>query len=395
MKKYDFLIIGGGVFGLCTAIELRKQNHSVGLLNPGQIPHPLAASTDISKIVRMEYGTDVEYMDMAIESLKHWRIWNETLGETVFHETGFLLTSSSPIENNPQSFEGASYLNLKAKGFTPERLSKQQISDRFPLFKSANFVDGFYHAKGGYAESGRAVTLLADHARKLGIDIHENQTAQVFEPKHDKIESVKTKEGNKFFAGEIIVCAGNFTHYLIPGLQPYFKVTGHPVFHIKPSEPELFKYPNATVFAADISNTGWYGFPFHPREGVVKIANHGIGLDLHPEDDERLVSKKDEENLRSFLKKHIPALAKDPIVYTRRCCYTDTLDGHFWIDRHPEIENLSIGSGGSGHGFKMGSVVGEMIAAVAQGKTHKWSNRYNWRKLHPNTIAKEEARNNK
>ena len=72
--------------------------------------------------------------------------------------------------------------------------------------------------------------------------------------------------------------------------------------------------------------------------------------------------------------------------------YTDTLDGHFWIDRHPEIKGLTVGSGGSGHGFKMGPVVGEMIATVAEGGQHKWSDRYQWRELSKDTIQREEAR---
>ena len=83
---YDFLIIGAGVAGVCTAIELRKREYRIGMVNPDQIPHPLAASTDISKIIRMEYGTDVEYMEMAIESMKHWREWNNQFGETIYHE---------------------------------------------------------------------------------------------------------------------------------------------------------------------------------------------------------------------------------------------------------------------------------------------------------------------
>jgi glycine/D-amino acid oxidase-like deaminating enzyme len=62
MKQYDFLIIGAGIFGVATAVELYKRKYSVAVLNPGKIPHPLAESTDISKIIRMEYGTDVEYM---------------------------------------------------------------------------------------------------------------------------------------------------------------------------------------------------------------------------------------------------------------------------------------------------------------------------------------------
>ena len=69
MKNYDFLVLGAGIFGIATAIELRKRNYSVAVLNPGKIPHPLAESTDISKIVRMEYGTDLEYMEIDRKSV--------------------------------------------------------------------------------------------------------------------------------------------------------------------------------------------------------------------------------------------------------------------------------------------------------------------------------------
>jgi sarcosine oxidase len=392
MKTYDFLIIGAGIFGLTTAIELRKKSYTVAILNPDSIPHPLAASTDISKIIRMEYGSDVEYMDMAIESMEHWRLWNEMLGEKIYHETGFLLATLTSMDEDFQSFDSASYFNLLKKGFTPKRLNHEAIGKRIPAFQASNFSDGFYHTKGGFAESGRVIELLLKHARGIGVEIHENQTAEILCPRNGKVETVTTREGARFSAGQVVVCAGNFTSYLVPDLQPYFKVTGHPVFHIKPSQSELFTWPNFTVFAADISNTGWYGFPLHPKEGVVKIAKHGKGLELHPEHDERVVTLQDTKNLRSFLKQTLPALANDPIVYTRRCCYTDTLDGHFWIDNHPEIKNLTIGSGGSGHGFKMGPVIGAMIADVALGGSHKWSARYHWRMLANDTVPQEEAR---
>ena len=91
MKKYDFLVLGAGIFGITTAIELRKKKYSVGILNPGKIPHPLAESTDISKIIRMEYGTDIEYMSMVEECLPVWREWNKFFKDILYHEVGFLL----------------------------------------------------------------------------------------------------------------------------------------------------------------------------------------------------------------------------------------------------------------------------------------------------------------
>ena len=388
----EFLIIGAGIFGIATAVELRKRGYSVTVLNPDQIPHPLAATTDISKIVRMEYGSDVEYMDMTIESMELWREWNDLFNEKIYHEIGFLLLSSESMDHESQKFEKASFENLIKKGFQPERLSTEKMAVQFPAFNNKKYKDGFFNKIAGYAESGRAVELLVKYAKEFGVKIMEGQTAEKIIIKKNKAEGVKTKEGELFNAENIIVCAGNFTPYLIPEIKPFFKITGHPVFHLKPKNPELFTPPNFAVFTADVSNTGWYGFPFHPKEKVVKIALHSEGLDLHPERDERIVYKSDEEHLRNFLKASIPALADAPIVYTRRCCYTDTLDGHFWIDRHPEINNLMVGSGGSGHGFKMGPIIGQMMADVAEGKSHKWSNRYKWRELGMETVLQEEAR---
>lgn len=393
MKNYDFLVIGAGIFGIAAAIELRKRQYEVGLLNPDQIPHPLAASTDISKVVRMEYGTDWEYMDMAEESIAGWHAWNTQFGEVLYHEVGFLLTCKQSMEVQEQSFEYASFQNLLRKGYQPDRLNARLIPEQYPAYNHGVYSDGFYHGKAGFVESGQAITVLTNYARNLGVDIYEYQTAEELVKEHHRVVAIKTREGDNFYCGHVVVCAGNFTPYLVPDLKPYMQVTGHPVFHLKPSRPELFTADKFPVFAADISNTGWYGFPLHPKNGVVKIANHSTGLKLHPEFDERAVTKENELHLRQFLKETFPTLANDPIVYTRLCCYTDTLDGHFWIDQHPNINGLTIGSGGSGHGMKMGPVIGDMIATTAEGGAHQWSERYRWRELNEDTIQIEEARN--
>jgi sarcosine oxidase len=39
-----------------------------------------------------------------------------------------------------------------------------------------------------------------------------------------------------------------------------------------------------------------------------------------------------------------------------------TPDSHFFIDRHPDMSNLTCATGFSGHGFKFAPVVGEVLA---------------------------------
>jgi glycine/D-amino acid oxidase-like deaminating enzyme len=393
MPKHDFLLTGAGIFGITAAIELRKRRYSVGILDAGTIPNPLAASTDISKVVRMEYGTDLLYFDMAEASIEGWHAWNEFFGEKLYHEVGFLLACRQAMEEPNQRFEFASYQNLLKRGYHPQRLQGEAIAERFPAFAAGQYVDGFFNPRAGFAESGKVVEKLTAHARQLGVAVYENQTAAVFEETKGRIHGVRTREGRRFEAGHVVLSAGAYTPWLLPELQPFMRATGHPVFHLRPSQPALFASPNLPVFAADISNSGWYGFPLHPREGLVKIANHGTGLTLNPETGERVVSSEEERRFRQFQQATFPSLSNDPIVFTRRCLYADTLDGHFWIDRHPEKEGLSVATGGSGHALKMAPVLGNLIATVAEGGDGvKWSGRFRWRALAEQTRSQEEAR---
>ena len=52
------IVVGAGIFGVTAARELARRGHEVVLVDIGPIPHPLAASTDVSKVVRLEYGPD-------------------------------------------------------------------------------------------------------------------------------------------------------------------------------------------------------------------------------------------------------------------------------------------------------------------------------------------------
>lgn len=388
----DFLIIGGGIFGLSAALSLRERQYNVTLINSDALPHPLAASTDISKIVRVEYGSDQQYFNMAMESIKGWETWNQMLDRPVYQSTGLLMLMQKDQKAPEQSFERESVALLQEAGLATQWLSEGELRSRYPAINTDFFPYAHFNTRAGYVASGEAIGLLAAYAKKRGVIIREGQTAQELVIGHGHLRQVKTREGVRFSAGQTIVAAGAYTPYLVPDLQPYLKATGHPVFHFRPVEANAFRAAHLPVFTADISNTGWYGFPYHPREGVVKIARHTDGLLLHPSLDDRRVTDAEVTDCRTFLALAIPALAKAPLVHTRRCLYTDTLDGHFWIDRHPEIRGLSVASGGSGHGMKMGPALGPLIADMAEGKENAWLARFRWRALKADTIQEEAAR---
>lgn len=373
----DILVVGGGIFGITAALELRRRGHGVTLIDPGPLPARLAASTDISKVVRMEYGADELYMELGELSRHGWLNWNEHWGQALYHDVGVFLPTRTPM--SPGEYEYESYQRLVARGHEPIRLDADEIARRFPAWRPGLYIDGFLNLEGGFVESGRAVARLVEDAQAAGVTIREGQTAGQILETGGRVTGVRTREGETFEADQVLVAAGAWTGGLVPELNGVFRTPGMPVFHLRPRDPALFLYPNLTVFIGDIANTGWYGFPLHPHEGVVKLGHHGIGVMLHPEKDERVVTAEDEQSLRDFLRETLPSLADAEIVYTRRCLYCDTPDTNFWIDRHPSREGLIVAAGDSGHGFKFGPVLGGIIADAVEDKTNTYLPRFRWR----------------
>ena len=192
-----------------------------------------------------------------------WHSWNERFGDTLYHQTG--VTMLTRREMAPGGFEHESYTRLLRRGHRPERLDAGDVARRFPAWNAEAYVDGFYNPRAGFAESGRVVETLIRQARELGVGVHQGQTAAELVTERGAVTAVLTREGETWPAGGVVVCAGAWTPWLVPELRPVMRATGHPVFHLAPADPELFAAPGFVVFTADVANSGWYGFPLHPR----------------------------------------------------------------------------------------------------------------------------------
>jgi len=370
------IVVGAGINGVTAAIELKKRGHDVVLVDPGPLPHPLAASTDISKAVRAAYGADDEYTDLAERSIKLWRKWNREFGTQLYHEVGVMFVRRRELR--PGDFEYESFKTLGRRGDKIERMNSAQFWKRFPAWNPELYRDGVLELEAGYAESGRVVATLTEHAKGLGIELRESVRFSQLDEASDRVRGIVLDNGRRILGDLVVMAVGAWTPYLLPFTKKFFRANGQPVFHLKPSQPELFAPERFPVFGADITTTGYYGFPVN-RDGVVKVANPGPGREMSPESSKRASTPEDEKNLREFLSSTFPALADAPIVYSRVCVYCDTHDGHFWIARDPDREGLVIAAGDCGHGFKFAPVLGEIIADAVEEKPNPILQKFRWR----------------
>jgi glycine/D-amino acid oxidase-like deaminating enzyme len=370
------IVVGAGVNGVTAAIELKQRGHQVVLVDPGPLPHPLAASTDISKAVRAAYGADADYTELAERSIKLWREWNTELATELYREVGVMFVRQHEAKRGDFEFE--SFNVLKERGHKVERINSPRLWKRFPAWNPEFFRDGILELEAGYAESGYAIAKLVERAKSLGVELRQGVRFSQLDERHDRVAGIVCDDGQRIAGDVVVMATGAWTPYLLPFTHRFFRAAGQPVFHLKPRQPELFRAECFPVFGADITTTGYYGFPIN-RDGVVKIANHGRGREMSPDSAKRVVTAEDERNLRKFLASTFPSLTDAPITYTRVCMYCDTHDGHFWIARDPEREGLVVATGDSGHGFKFAPVLGEIIADAAEGKDNPLLEKFRWR----------------
>lgn len=360
------LVAGGGIFGVTAARALQGRGHRVTLVDPG-LPHPLAESTDISKVVRIDYGSDEDYTVLGERALDGWRS-AAFPASSYFHETGVTFLSRVPLAG----FERDSYELLTRRGHRLERLDADAIAARFPAYKHRAMVDGYFNPSGGWAEASAVVSALArDLERSYAATIRTARVERI-------VDDGAIVDGEHVRADLVLVTAGSWVPLLVPELTPVLRAVGQPVFHLRPADPALFEARHFPVFGADISRTGYYGFPVN-LDGIVKIANHGTGTPLPAGEERREVTADQEAALRAMLAETFPALAAAPIVHRRLCVYCDTVDENFWIARHPRRPNVAVATGGSGHAFKFAPVLGELIAGIALGEPHPLAHKFRWR----------------
>src|SRR5476651_1864377 len=141
----SIVVVGAGVFGLTAAWELRTRGWQVAVIDPGPVPRPTAASTDISKVVRADYGADELYTTMGEAALDGWDRWNARWNAPLYHQDGFLLLATGVLA--PGHFEHDSLTLLEARGHSVERLDERTRAGRFPAWSAATYPDGYFNPR--------------------------------------------------------------------------------------------------------------------------------------------------------------------------------------------------------------------------------------------------------
>ncbi len=371
--KPHIAVIGAGAFGGWTALYLLRSGARVTLLDAWGPGNSRSSSGGETRIIRGAYGPDQPYTKLAARALNLWKQHEAQWKRKFFFPIGVLW-----MAERDDPFERGSLPFLKEAGIPFEQLAVNELARRWPQISFENVKWGIYEPQSGYLLARPSTQAVVDQFITEGGEYRQAAVAgQDLESGQWKALSLSdgstsagstsdgsTSDASTLVADRYVLACGPWLGKLFPEtVGPHFSSTRQEVFFFgTPAGDPRYNEGNLPVWA-DHSDHFMYGIPGNQLRGF-KVADDTRGPEFDPTSGQRLVSEHGLATARRYLAYRFPGMKNAPLVETRVCQYENTPDHSFIVDRHPGNANVWIVGGGSGHGFKHGPALGEMVAKL-------------------------------
>ncbi len=348
------VVIGAGAFGGWSALQLLRQGMKVTLVDTWGPGNARSTSGGESRIIRVTYGPKRIYTEMAVRALELWGRYEEEFNVKLFNRVGMLWFVG---END--SYEQAALPLLRESGVSFEQLSTADCDKRWPQINFDDVSWGLYEPNAGYLNARKACEAVFQAFLSEGGEYRQAAVVPG-SVKSERMDGVTLSSGETLQADKYVFACGPWLGKVFPFMDTLINNTRQEVFFFGTEEGDARFNDSQLPVWIDNGDHIFYGFPNANGRGF-KIANDARGPAMDPTTHERRISEAELEAAREYLRLRFPDLADAPLVDSRVCQYESAPRDRFIIDRHPEAENVWIAGGGSGHGFKHGPVVGEIV----------------------------------
>jgi glycine/D-amino acid oxidase-like deaminating enzyme len=359
--KKTAVVVGAGAFGGFTALELLRRGRSVVLVDAWGPGNSRASSGGETRVIRGVYGADRIYTALAARSFQLWAENEKRWKTKLYRRTGALWMLA-----DDGTFVRESLPILREHHFAWEELTAAEAARRYPQISFEGIRWALLEKEAGYLLARRACAQVVEGFVAEG-GTYRHAAAEPGRIAGGALEGVRLSDGSTLTADDYVFACGPWLPKIFPELLGKL---------IEPTRQEVFYFgapPGDTRFDEERFPVWvevprfFYGIPGNERRGF-KIADDARGAPFDPTDGERIPSAEGLRAAREYIARRFPALANAPLVESRVCQYENSPDHHFLIGPHPEAANLWIAGGGSGHGFKHGPAVGEVVARAVTGE---------------------------
>jgi sarcosine oxidase len=320
-------------------------------------PHTFGSSHGKTRIIREAYFENPAYVPLVQRAYRLWSDLEDGARTTLLLKTGGLMIG--PPESD---LVAGARLSAERHALEHEVLSSAEVTHRFPCLRPQADMIAVYEPRAGILFPEACVRAHLMLAQSHGAQIHSCEPVLGWQADGTGVSA--TTEKATYGAEWLVISAGPWASQLLADLEPPLTVERQVQFWFAPTRARAsFSATRCPVHLWEFDDQQFvYGFP-DLGEGV-KVARHHGGVGSLPDTLNREIGAEEIGEIRSLLRRFLPN-ADGALRSASVCPYTNTPDGHFWIDRHPAHANVLIASPCCGHGFKFASVVGEILADLA------------------------------
>ena len=357
-KRYNTIVVGVGGAGSPTVYELAKRGKRVLGLERYDIPHDMGSSHGYTRIIRLAYYEHPSYVMLLRRAYELWREIQSRVGEQLLHITGSI--DAGPADS--WVFKG-SWQSCLDHNLPHEVLTGKELAARYPGYRLPFETMALLQPEGGYLTPERCIVAYVEAAQALGAEVHGRETVLGWEPLGGGVRVITDRD--VYEADSLVITAGAWNSELVDVLGGLLEPERQVLAWLQPSKPELFTPERFPVFNLLVNEGRYYGFPVVAVPGFKFGRYHHLEEVVNPETMHREPMLEDEQLLREFAERYFPD-GCGPTMSLKSCMFTNTPDNHFIIDVHPQYPQVSFTSPCSGHGYKFASVLGEIMADLAE-----------------------------
>ncbi|MBM3959480.1 MAG: FAD-binding oxidoreductase [SAR202 cluster bacterium] len=358
-QSADIVIIGGGVMGASIAFNLAGRGHTnVVLLEARKLA---AEGTGHSgALVRQHYSQDV-ITRLARRSVDIFENFDRlTGGGKVFEQTGW-------IKLGTEAMRPAMEKNLvrhRALGVDARMLTIDELKAAIPGMNVEGIGSALIEPRGGYADPVATTLGFAHRARALGAQIREGEAATGIDVQGGRVTGVRTTRG-RIATRTVVNAAGPWGAQIAAwvGVTVPLEVTREQDIVLACDDLSLI--PRMPV-SNGVDRDYWRREP-----GDLLLVGDGHPKEIEradPDSFKRAVDRSFVDMIMGRLSHRLPRLAaRARVVRGYASLYDVTPDWHPILGK-TDVDGFVLCVGFSGHGFKLGPAIGEVIADELVGR---------------------------
>jgi glycine/D-amino acid oxidase-like deaminating enzyme len=366
-SSFDLIVVGGGVFGLSTALEAGRRRRKTLVVDRRMVPNPIAASFGPSRKIRSTY-LDPHYTRLALEAMATWRQIEADTGAELYVADGNLSVSDGTTDAHLEDLA----VNARRGGAKIRWLDAADLRREYPQFRPGR--RGLLEEEAGFLRATDCVAALRRLAEREGVEFATGSDAAV----ELGAGGVAVRTGTATHrAPQVVVAAGGWSKRLFPELQASLWQCQQGIMYLEGVSAEFCR-PAFVPYSAP--STGFYGFPAEPGRVGLKVARHLVTDPIDdPDFDRRTTPPGFVEGASEFVRSWF---GLDPAHYRvtyDSCMYNLSTSTDFLLDFHPDMPGVFLATAGSGHGFKFGSILGKIVLDRLDGvPSERWAPQFSY-----------------